>query len=342
MNQLTLHSPLSLGTVQLRNRIALAPMAGLTDVPFRTLAWQFGAGHMVSEMVASKLDLWHTQKSQLRREALPCAAPMAVQMAGNDPSVMAESARRLVDEGAALIDINFGCPAKKVCRRAAGSALLADLDRVAAIVENVASAVDVPVTVKTRTGLVVGDQVGIATVRAAEQAGARMVVMHGRSRACKFAGAVRFAAVAEATRDLSIPVLANGDIGDLQSATSALQRSGGDGVMIGRGAIGQPWIFQVLAGGNAPTLAQRLNIMGEHLDHMHRFYGLQQGMRIARKHIQAYLQRLNAAALIPDFMRLDTAFAQVTWLSALTEATILDQQRRIEAKPTLAVNSHSC
>ena len=121
--------------MQLRNRIALAPMAGLTDVPFRTLAWRFGAGHMVSEMVASKLDLWHTQKSQLRREALPCAAPTAVQMAGNEPAVMAETARRLVDEGAALIDINFGCPAKKVCRRAAGSALLGDLDRVANIVE---------------------------------------------------------------------------------------------------------------------------------------------------------------------------------------------------------------
>ena len=122
MSQLSLHSPLSLESMQLRNRIALAPMAGLTDVPFRTLAWRFGVGHMVSEMVASKLDLWHTQKSQLRREALPCAAPTAVQMAGNEPAVMAETARRLVDEGAELIDINFGCPAKKVCRRAAGSA----------------------------------------------------------------------------------------------------------------------------------------------------------------------------------------------------------------------------
>jgi tRNA-dihydrouridine synthase B len=328
--------------MQLRNRIALAPMAGLTDVPFRTLAWRFGAGHMVSEMVASKLDLWHTQKSQLRREALPCAAPTAVQMAGNEPAVMAETARRLVDEGAALIDINFGCPAKKVCRRAAGSALLGDLDRVANIVETVAAAVTVPVTIKTRTGLVVDDRIGAEAVRAAEQAGARMVVMHGRSRACKFAGAVRFAAVAEASRDLSIPVFANGDIDDAQSAAQALAQSGADGIMIGRGAIGQPWIFQELAGAGAPTLPQRLAIMCEHLDHMHRFYGLQQGVRIARKHIQAYLQRLDATALVPEFMRLDTAFAQVTWLSALTEATILEQQQRVKAKPPLAVNSLSC
>ena len=284
--------------MQLRNRIALAPMAGLTDVPFRTLAWRFGAGHMVSEMVASKLDLW--------------------QMAGNEPAVMAETARRLVDEGAALIDINFGCPAKKVCRRAAGSALLGDLDRVANIVETVAAAVTVPVTIKTRTGLVVDDRIGAEAVRAAEQAGARMVVMHGRSRACKFAGAVRFAAVAEASRDLSIPVFANGDIDDAQSAAQALAQSGADGIMIGRGAIGQPWIFQELAGAGAPTLPQRLAIMCEHLDHMHRFYGLQQGVRIARKHIQAYLQRLDATALV------------------------LEQQQRVKAKPPLAVNSLSC
>ena len=342
MSPSILHSSLSLGALQLRNRVALAPMAGLTDVPFRTLAWRFGAGHMVSEMVASKLDLWHTQKSQLRREALPCAAPMAVQMAGNDPVVMAETARRLVDEGAALIDINFGCPAKKVCRRAAGSALLADLDRVAAIVETVAAAVPVPVTVKTRTGLTPNDRLGVAAARVAEQAGARMVVMHGRSRACKFTGAVRFAPTGEARDALSIPLLVNGDIEDMHGATYALQQSRADGIMIGRGAIGQPWIFQVLAGGAEPSVAQRLRIMCEHLDHMHTFYGLQQGVRIARKHVQAYLRRLGAAGLILDFMRLDTAFAQLTWLGALTESTILEQQNKLNVKPSLVANSIPC
>lgn len=338
MSDVALSSPLNLGKVQLRNRVALAPMAGLTDVPFRTLAWRFGAGHMVSEMVASKLELWNTQKSQLRRIAVAGSAPMAVQMAGNDAAVMAETARRLTGEGAALIDINFGCPAKKVCRRAAGSALLADLDRIANIVEAVAAAVTVPVTVKTRTGLEVDDEYGVDAAVAAQQAGASMVVMHGRSRACRFVGPVRFQAVRKARRRLTIPLLVNGDIEDLTGALSALGQTSADGVMIGRGAIGQPWIFQVLAGGELPTVSERLIVMTEHLEHMHQFYGLQQGVRIARKHIQAYLQNLGVAELIPGFMRLDTAFEQLTWLRALTEPQILDLQQHALLTHAVAAN----
>ena len=338
MSDVALSSPLNLGKVQLRNRVALAPMAGLTDVPFRMLAWRFGAGHMVSEMVASKLELWNTQKSQLRRIAVAGSAPMAVQMAGNDAAVMAETARRLTGEGAALIDINFGCPAKKVCRRAAGSALLADLDRIANIVEAVAAAVTVPVTVKTRTGLEVDDEYGVDAAVAAQQAGASMVVMHGRSRACRFVGPVRFQAVRKARRRLTIPLLVNGDIEDLTGALSALGQTSADGVMIGRGAIGQPWIFQVLAGGELPTVNERLIVMTEHLEHMHQFYGLQQGVRIARKHIQAYLQNLGVAELIPGFMRLDTAFEQLTWLRALTEPQILDLQQHALLTHAVAAN----
>lgn len=338
MSDVALSSPLNLGKVQLRNRVALAPMAGLTDVPFRTLAWRFGAGHMVSEMVASKLELWNTQKSQLRRIAVAGSAPMAVQMAGNDAAVMAETARRLTGEGAALIDINFGCPAKKVCRRAAGSALLADLDRIANIVEAVAAAVTVPVTVKTRTGLEVDDEYGVDAAVAAQQAGASMVVMHGRSRACRFVGPVRFQAVRKARRRLTIPLLVNGDIEDPTGALSALGQTSADGVMIGRGAIGQPWIFQVLAGGELPTVSERLVVMTEHLEHMHQFYGLQQGVRIARKHIQAYLQNLGVAELIPGFMRLDTAFEQLTWLRALTEPQILDLQQHALLTHAVAAN----
>lgn len=338
MSDVALSSPLNLGKVQLRNRVALAPMAGLTDVPFRTLAWRFGAGHMVSEMVASKLELWNTQKSQLRRIAVAGSAPMAVQMAGNDAAVMAETARRLIGEGAALIDINFGCPAKKVCRRAAGSALLADLDRITNIVEAVAAAVTVPVTVKTRTGLEVDDEYGVDAAVAAQQAGASMVVMHGRSRACRFVGPVRYQAVRKARRRLTIPLLVNGDIEDLTGALSALGQTSADGVMIGRGAIGQPWIFQVLAGGELPTVSERLVVMTEHLEHMHQFYGLQQGVRIARKHIQAYLQNLGVAELIPGFMRLDTAFEQLTWLRALTEPQILDLQQHALLTHAVAAN----
>jgi tRNA-dihydrouridine synthase B len=342
MSDLALSSQLYVGNVQLRNRVALAPMAGLTDVPFRTIAWRFGAGHMVSEMVASKLELWNTQKSQLRRIAVAGSAPMAVQMAGNDPQVMAETARRLTGEGAALIDINFGCPAKKVCRRAAGSALLADLDRIANIVEAVSAAATVPVTVKTRTGLEIGDEYGVEAAIAAEQAGARMVVMHGRSRACRFVGPVRFQPVRNARRRVSIPVLVNGDITDAASAARALQLTGADGVMVGRGAIGQPWIFQVLAGGELPSISERLQVMSEHLAHMHQFYGLQQGVRIARKHIQAYLQKLHVAQLVPSFMSLDTAFEQMTWLNALSETQIIAlQQDALTAAPVLA-NSAYC
>ena len=263
---------------------------------------------------------------------------MAVQMAGNDAAVMAETARRLTGEGAALIDINFGCPAKKVCRRAAGSALLADLDRIANIVEAVAAAVTVPVTVKTRTGLEVDDEYGVDAAVATQQAGASMVVMHGRSRACEFVGPVRFQAVRKARRRLTIPLLVNGDIEDLTGALSALGQTSADGVMIGRGAIGQPWIFPVLAGGELPTVSERLIVMTEHLEHMHQFYGLQQGVRIARKHIQAYLQNLGVAELIPGFMRLDTAFEQLTWLRALTEPQILDLQQHALLTHAVAAN----
>lgn len=341
MSDAVLSSALNLGTVQLRNRVALAPMAGLTDVPFRTLAWRFGAGHMVSEMVASKLELWNTQKSQLRRIAVAGDAPMAVQMAGNDPAVMAETARRLSGEGAALIDINFGCPAKKVCRRAAGSALLADLEQIAAIVEAVVSAVAVPVTVKTRTGLDIDDAYGVDAAVAAEQAGATMVVMHGRSRACRFVGPVRFQPVANATQRLNIPLLVNGDITDKQTAIAAVTQTAADGVMIGRGAIGQPWLFQVLTGGEMPSVKERLGVMCEHLQHMHQFYGLQQGVRIARKHIQAYLQTLGVAQLIPYFMSLDTAFEQLTWLNALTECQIVSlQQQTLTASQMSAISAY--
>ena len=185
-----LNQPISLSQsgVILRSRVALAPIAGLTDVPFRTLAWGYGAAHMVSEMVTSKAELWDTGKSKERRVLIPGVMTQAVQIAGYDPQVMADSAQRLVDEGVQLIDINFGCPAKKVCRKAAGSALLGDIDLIQRIVESMATAVSVPVTVKTRTGLTLEDTAGAKAALAAQNAGAQMVVMHARSKACRFNG----------------------------------------------------------------------------------------------------------------------------------------------------------
>ena len=308
--------PISLSsTVSLRSPFALAPMAGLTDVPFRTLAWELGAGYMVSEMVTSKAELWETGKSRLRRVLVPGVNPNAVQIAGHDPGVMAESAKRLVGEGVQVIDINFGCPAKKVCRKAAGSALLADIDNIGRIVETVAGAVDVPVTIKTRTGLTIEDEAGVLAACAAQEAGARMVVMHGRSRACRFKGQASFEKIQLAKQKLNIPLLVNGDIDSLASAQKARAISGADGVMIGRGAIGQPWIFAELVGLPLPNRQQQLQIILRHLKLMHEFYGPEQGMRIARKHVEAYLGRLGASHLCRAFMSLDSADAQVVWLS---------------------------
>ena len=301
-----------LGRHVLKSNFALAPMAGLTDVPFRTMAWRFGAAYMVSEMVSDKPELWETGKSRLRRVPVPGVTPVAVQIAGTDPKAMAEAARRHVDDGVDVIDINFGCPAKKVCKKFAGSALLADLDLFGEIVESVANAVDVPVTVKTRTGLTPGDGLGIRAGLIAEGAGAQMVVMHGRSRACRFVGQVRYDAVAALKQAIKIPVLVNGDIRTLEDTAAVLELTGADGVMIGRGAFGQPWIFQSLLEGTTPGLEERWSVVLEHIQLMHEFYGDKSGARISRKHIEAYGQTLGFDPR--PGLRLECPREQLAWL----------------------------
>ncbi|MEM7080224.1 MAG: tRNA dihydrouridine synthase DusB [Pseudomonadota bacterium] len=285
---------LRIGPYTTRNNFALAPMAGLTDVPFRAIAWEMGAGYMVSEMLGSKAALWDTGKSRARRVQVPGVDPVAVQIAGTEPEVMAEAARRHCDEGAQIIDLNFGCPAKKVCRKAAGSAMLADLDTMARIVEACAGAVDAPVTVKTRIGLEADDLIGLQAARAVVDAGAQMVVLHGRTRAQKFTGSADHAPARRITGQLSVPVLVNGDIVDAPSAARAMSQSGADGVMIGRGAMGQPWLFRALRGGADLSLAEKLDVMLRHIRSTHEFYGAPQGVRIARKHIEAYIALLLA------------------------------------------------
>jgi tRNA-dihydrouridine synthase B len=316
-----LNQPISLSPsgVTLRNRVALAPMAGLTDVPFRTLAWGYGAGHMVSEMVTSKAELWDTGKSKARRVLIPGVLPQAVQIAGYDPKVMAESAQRLVGEGVELIDINFGCPAKKVCRKAAGSALLGDIDLIQRIVESVAKAVSVPVTVKTRTGLTLEDKAGTQAALAAQNAGAQLVVMHARSKACRFNGSADPCRVRLTQQTLQIPVLVNGDIADRETALRAMVASGADGVMIGRQAIGQPWIFAQVLGLPQPSAQERIEVMRRHLIMLHEFYGSEPGARIARKHMQAYMKRWRAEQLIPSFMAIEEAAGQLIWLERHSE-----------------------
>ena len=286
-----------IGPISLRNPFALAPMAGYSDVPFRTVAWRMGAGYMVSEMVSAKPELWETGKSRARRVPVAGVDPVAIQIAGADPQQLSEAARRHADEGVQVIDINFGCPAKKVCRRAAGSALLGDLKLLGDIVARVVDAVSIPVTVKTRTGLTREDQLGLEAARIAQEAGAQMVVLHGRSRACRFNGHAEMRSAQHLKAQLQIPLLVNGDIDSVETADQALRVSGADGVMLGRGAIGRPWIFAELAAAagysvQVPNTQEKWKTVLSHLQHMHEFYGEENGVRIARKHVLGYLREL--------------------------------------------------
>jgi tRNA-dihydrouridine synthase B len=277
----------------LRNHVLLAPMAGVTDVPFRSLAWQFGAGYVVGEMLSARAELWDTTKSRLRRHAVDGVWPVAVQIAGSEPAMMAEAARRHWRDGAHVIDINFGCPAKKVCRKAAGSALLADEALVAAIIRATVAAVPVPVTVKIRSGYSPDMRNGVRIAEIAEGEGARAVTVHGRTRACRFEGAAEYETAAAIKSRVGIPVFANGDIGGPADADRVLAATGADGVMIGRAALGAPWLPGQIAGViPEPSLDEKLAVMRAHVQSIHAFYGEDRGVRVARKHVSWYLEKL--------------------------------------------------
>jgi tRNA-dihydrouridine synthase B len=292
-----------IGPHQLPNQLAVAPMAGVTDRPFRRLCRQLGAGYAVSEMVASNPKLWGTDTSRRRIDHAGEFAPIAVQIAGSDPAMMAEAARYNVARGAQIIDINMGCPAKKVCNTAAGSALLSNEGLVAAICEAVARAVEVPVTLKIRTGPDPARRNATRIAAIAERAGIAALTVHGRSRACLFVGAVDYATIAEVKRAVAIPVIANGDIDSPQRAREVLARTGADAIMIGRAAQGRPWIFREIAhfletGRElpAPTVAEARELVLVHLDDHHTFYGAEVGVKTARKHLGWYTRELAGAA----------------------------------------------
>ncbi len=313
-----LRDVVSIGPYKLRNPILLAPMAGITDAPFRELAWRFGVGYVVSEMLGAKGALWDTTKSRLRRVPVDGIEPRAVQIAGGDPATVAEAARRHVDDGAQIIDINFGCPAKKVCRKAAGSQLLADPDLVAAIVRATVRAVKVPVTVKMRTGYSPQQKNGVEIACRLEDEGVAAIVVHGRTRACGFAGAAELETVAEIKARLTVPVFANGDVVAPEHARRVLQSTGVDGVMVGRAALGAPWLPGMMAdpGRREPSLAGKWAVMVEHVTSLHRFYG-DKGVRIARKHVQWYLAGMAVEpAVAREFNRIAEAPAQLDWLLA--------------------------
>ena len=286
-----------IGSFQLESPLILAPMAGVTDRPFRTLCRRLGAGLAVSEMVTTRPELRASDKTRLRRDHRGEPDPRSVQIAGADPGMLAAAARINVAEGAQIIDINMGCPAKKVCSKAAGSALLRDEALVQRILEAVVGAVDVPVTLKIRTGWCPDTRNAVRIAGLAEAAGIQAVAVHGRTRACGFTGAAEFDTVRAVKQSVRIPVIANGDIVTPEAAAQVLSATGTDALMIGRAAQGRPWIFReiahYLATGErlaAPTASEVEAIMLEHLDTLHRLYGEARGYRVARKHIDWYLK----------------------------------------------------
>ena len=313
-----------IGPYTLPNRLILAPMAGVTDRPFRQLCHRLGAGLVVSEMVTSDVRLWNSRKSSLRLLHAGDPEPRSVQIAGGDPQMMADAARKNVELGAQIIDINMGCPAKKVCNKAAGSALLRDEPLVREILDAVVGAVDVPVTLKIRTGWDRQNKNGITVAKIAEDAGIAALSVHGRTRADLYTGEAEYDTIAAIKQAISIPVFANGDIDSPQKAKAVLDATGADALLIGRAAQGRPWIFReiehYLRTGEtlpAPSLLEVERILLEHLAALHAFYGELMGTRIARKHVGWYLATLpGAREFRAQFNRLDSTDAQCAHVRA--------------------------
>jgi tRNA-dihydrouridine synthase B len=318
---------LQIGPYTLPNRVALAPMAGITDLPFRRLCAEFGAGLVVSEMISCNPLLRESNKTQLRSRHDGEIEPRSVQIAGSNPQDMAQAARYNVERGAQIIDINMGCPAKKVCRKAAGSALLADEALVRSILEAVVAAVDVPVTLKIRTGSAPDRRNGVTIARIAADAGIAALAVHGRTRACAFTGTAEYDTIAAIVAAIDIPVFANGDITSPTQAAAVLAHTGAAGVMIGRAAQGRPWLCGQIATHietgvtpAPPSIERQLAILHRHVTHVHRFYGDFMGVRIARKHVGWYLaDRSDARATQISFNRLSHPEEQLHFILRLSE-----------------------
>ena len=279
--------------------VLLAPMAGVTNSRFRRLCRSYGAGLTTSEMLTAQTHLWNSRKSQLRLEYAKDEEPRSIQIAGSEPEMMAQAAALAVEQGAQIIDINMGCPKKKVCKKAAGSSLLRDETKVESILKTVVQAVDVPVTVKIRTGWSIDCRNGETIARIAEDSGVQAIAVHGRTRDCSYSDSVDYEFISRVVKSVDIPVIANGDIDSPKKAEFVLSETGAAAIMIGRAAFGQPWIFREI---NYYLRHQKLlpviasdeiqKVMLRHLRDIHQFYGEYQGVRIARKQIGWYLDQL--------------------------------------------------
>ena len=312
-----------IGEYQLASNVILAPMAGVTDKPFRQLCCQMGAGLAVSEMVSANPKVWNTEKSKLRMVHSAEAGIRSVQIAGSDPEEMAFAAQVNVESGAQIIDINMGCPAKKVNKKLAGSALLKEPSQVEQIVKSVVNAVDVPVTLKIRTGWCENTRNGIEIAKIADHNGIQSLAVHGRTRCDFYKGNAEYQTIKAIKQAISIPVVANGDITSAQKAKEVLDITGADAVMVGRGAQGRPWIFReinhFLKTGqlmDPPSLDEVRSILIEHVKELHQFYGDFMGLRIARKHVSWYMQtHEQGKAFRSSFNALESTSEQLESLS---------------------------
>lgn len=309
-----------IGPYNIESKTILAPMAGITDQPFRRLCKQLGAGLVVSEMVTSDTTLWNSRKSSFRLTHDTEIEPRSVQIAGGDAQMMAHAAKMNVERGAQIIDINMGCPAKKVCKKAAGSALLKDEALVRSILESVVNSVNVPVTLKIRTGWDKSNINAVSIARMAEDLGISALAVHGRTRACAFKGIVEYQTIADIAQVIDIPLFANGDIDSPEKAKQVLDYTNATAVMLGRGAQGRPWIFReidhFLAQGEhlpAIELEEIKQLLIDHVRALHQFYGDYLGVRISRKHVAWYLKSIQEnQAFRSSFNKLDTSDKQLT------------------------------
>lgn len=318
---------LQIGPYTLPNNLVLAPMAGITDSVFRRLCYQNGAGYAVGEMLSAQTHLWDSKKSSTRFASLDDPEPRSVQLLGIDPQELAQAASLQVEQGAQIIDLNMGCPAKKVCNIAAGSALLAYPDRVEQIFKAVTEAVTVPITVKIRTGTDPQNRNALQIAQLAEQYGLAAVTIHGRTRADKFLGQAEYDTIKRIKQSVSLPVIANGDICDVEQAQFVLEYTLADGIMIGRGALGNPWIFNQIAaylsnkqGFSPPNTWQRYQVIRAHLEGLYQLYGEHQGVRIARKHLGWYAQHIEQGEILRrQFNRLQSASEQIALIQQFFE-----------------------
>ena len=316
----------SIGPYQLKNSVLLAPMAGVTDLPFRKLCRAYGAGLATAEMLTSDTSMWSSEKSRTRLDYTDEPGPISVQIAGTEPMVMADAAKMCVEKGAQIIDINMGCPAKKVCKKAAGSALLKDEALVKNILTTVVNSVDVPVTLKTRTGWDTANKNITEVAKIAEDAGISALTIHGRTRACRFEGNAEYATIARVVEQVSIPVIANGDIDSPEKASFVINETNAAGIMIGRPAWGNPWLLEEINNHFAKKKARTVtyeessHVIETHFNGLYELYGQQKGLRIARKHFAWYGERFGLTAQMKArFNQTDSIQTQIDIVQQMLE-----------------------